>query len=155
MSTLRSALDEYREDDLRYRSDEELEDDFAELERAARLLYAERLRRLAEIDRRATYRRDGHLSTSSWFAHRHRVSYQTAARQVRFARALARMPGTRKALASAEISASAADVLVSAREANPAAFETAEESSWMRAEASRSGSSLRPWRTGGRLRTRN
>jgi hypothetical protein len=52
MSTLRSALDELKLEDLRHRSDRELLDDLGELERTVRALEAERSRRIAEVERR-------------------------------------------------------------------------------------------------------
>src|SRR5438034_19761 len=47
MSELRSAIEALQTEDVRGVSDEQLEADFAELERAARTLEAERLRRLS------------------------------------------------------------------------------------------------------------
>jgi hypothetical protein len=127
MSTLRSVLDELGADDLRYASDDELEADFAELERAAGAVEGELARRAAEIDRRASFRRDGYLSISSWLAHRFRMAFSAATQLVRVARALEHMPRTREALAGGEISRSAAAVLVAAREVDPAEFSRVEE----------------------------
>lgn len=126
MSTLRSALDELRVEDLRHASDESLEEDLVELERCARALLAERLRRTAEIDRRDSFRRDGYLSVSSWLVHRLRTAFSAATGMVRMARALEQMPATREALSEGEISPSAVGILVSAREANPEAFACSE-----------------------------
>jgi hypothetical protein len=106
--------------------DARLEEDFAELQRAADLIDAERLRRLAEIDRRASYRRDGHLSAASWLASAFKVAWGAARDQVRTARALEDMPETRRALDDGELSMSAVRVLVSAREADPPAFRDSE-----------------------------
>jgi Domain of unknown function (DUF222)/HNH endonuclease len=127
MSTLRSVLDELGADDLRYASDDELEADFAELERAAGAVEGELARRAAEIDRRASFRRDGYLSISSWLAHRFRMAFSAATQLVRVARALEHMPRTREALAGGEISRSAAAVLVAAREVDPVEFSRVEE----------------------------
>ena len=66
MSSLRSVLDELQAEDVRTASDAALETDYGELQRAADILEAERLRRLAEIHRRQSHRRDGYLSTASW-----------------------------------------------------------------------------------------
>jgi uncharacterized protein DUF222/HNH endonuclease len=85
-----------------------------------------RLRWLAEIDRRRPYLRDGYLSSSSWFAQRHRVAYSTATSEVRMARALEAMPKTREAVASGEISGSAARVLAAARETDHDSFADSE-----------------------------
>src|SRR3990172_9413259 len=83
--------------------DARLEEDFAELHRAVELLEVERLRRLAEIDRRRLHEQDGHLSSVSWLAVRHRLSRGAAAEQVRSARALQQMPVVRRALESGEM----------------------------------------------------
>ncbi|MEX2202609.1 MAG: DUF222 domain-containing protein [Actinomycetota bacterium] len=126
MSMLRSALDELRAEDLRFVGDDVLATDLDELERATRIIEAERARRLAEFERRGCFALDGHLSMSSWLAHRHRVAYSAAASQVRLARALASMPSTTEALASGEVSSSAVALLLSAREACPEEFSSAE-----------------------------
>ena|SRR5207247_3407619 len=84
MSSVRSALDELRSEDLRF-SGEELEDGLIELERAANVLLAGRLRRLTEIERRRTYVRDGFLSASVWLGRRARLSLSEAKQQVRMA----------------------------------------------------------------------
>lgn len=120
MSGPRSALEELRTEDLACVSDQVLEQDFGELQKASEALEAERLRRLAEIHRRSAYRRDGYLSTSAWLVDRFGVSQATG--QVRMARALDEMPSVRGALASGEISCSAVRVLVAAREAHPQRF---------------------------------
>src|SRR5947209_18413106 len=107
MSSLRSALDELKVEDLRFLSDEELEDDLLELERSANVLLAERCRRLAETERRRTYIRDGYLSASVWLARRGGLSPSEAKQQVRMARALEQMPVARRALAEGELGAGA------------------------------------------------
>ncbi|HEU4528422.1 MAG TPA: hypothetical protein VFT80_10900 [Actinomycetota bacterium] len=56
MSELRSAIELYRRDVLAELPDARLEEDFAELQRAIEQIEAERLRRLAEIDRRRCFR---------------------------------------------------------------------------------------------------
>ena len=127
MSSLRSALDELQAEDLWAVGGEQLEADLVELERAARVLQAERLRRIAEVDRRGEFRRDGHLSISSWLASRLRIGVQAAASEVRSARALNEMPLTRSALASGEVSGQAVRLLVRAREAHRTDFSQDEE----------------------------
>jgi uncharacterized protein DUF222/HNH endonuclease len=124
---MRSALDELRTEDLRFLGDEELEDDLLELERSANVLLAERLRRLAEIERRRTYLRDGYLSASVWLARRACVSPSEAKQQVRMARTLQEMPVARQALADGELGASATRILVDARGENPEEFAGAED----------------------------
>ena len=123
MGTLRSALDELGGEDLRFAGDEDLVTDLAELERAAGALEVQRGRRIAEIERRQVYRLDGHLSIASWLASRFRLAWSAAVKQARQARALEAMPLALEALAEGELSRSAVDVLIAAREANAEAFE--------------------------------
>jgi hypothetical protein len=128
MSTLRSALEELRAEDLASVSDAGLESDLDELERAGSVLEAERARRLAEFERRGTWRREGHLSVSAWLASRHRVGFSDAERRLRLAGALPAMPQVAEALGSGEVSASTAGLLAAAREASPERFALAERS---------------------------
>jgi hypothetical protein len=127
MSSIRSALDELKSEDLRFLGDEELEDDLLELERSANVLLAERLRRLAEIERRRTYVRDGYLSASVWLGRRAGMSPGEAKQHVRMARALEGMPAACAALSEGELTASAARVLVEAHEESPEAFAGSED----------------------------
>lgn len=122
MSSLRSALEELQTEDLAKVSSEQLEDDLVELERAARMMQAERLRRLAEVDGRGAYRRDGYLSISAWVAGRLHIGSQAATGEVRMARALRDMPLTRAALGCGDVSGQAARLLVRAKEAHPTEF---------------------------------
>ena len=126
MSELRSAVEGMRFETLAEQPDARLEEDFAELQRAAELIDAERLRRLAEIERRGTYRRDGHLSAASWLASTFKVAWGTARNEVRLARALEDMPVTRRALEDGDLSMFAARVLVDARDADHEAFRSSE-----------------------------
>jgi hypothetical protein len=121
-SGLRSALDGLRRKDLQFLSDTELESGFADLERTAQGLEAERARWLAEIDRRRTFEADGHLSATSWLVDRFGASGAAASQQVRVAKALQEMPVAREAMASGELSSSALRVLVQAKEEQPEAF---------------------------------
>jgi hypothetical protein len=98
MSELRSTIEELRSETLSELPDARIEEDFSELHRAVELLEVERSRRLAEIDRRGIYERDGHLSAASWLAKTHRVSWGAARERVRTARALEEMPETRRGL---------------------------------------------------------
>jgi hypothetical protein len=126
VSELRSAIEMMRSETLAELPDAVIEEDFAELQRAAELIDAERLRRLAEIDRRGTFRRDGHLSAAAWLANRFRMSWGAARGQVRMARALEDMPETRRAFEEGDLSVSAVRVLVGARETDPDAFRDSE-----------------------------
>lgn len=127
MSELRSALEPFRAESLPELPDARIEEDFAELHRVAELIEMERLRRLAEIERRRVFERDGHLSAAAWLAGRFRVAWGAAREHVRVARGLDTMPATRRALDAGDLSMSAARVLVTARDADPELFEGAEE----------------------------
>jgi uncharacterized protein DUF222 len=126
MSSLHSALDELDSEDLSSVSNEALQADVVELTRAADRIAAQRLRRLAEIDRRRSYRHEGHLSTAAWMIDKLRVNSSQAALQVKMASALEAMPRTREAMASGGLSCDAVRVLASARDAHPAQFQQAE-----------------------------
>ena len=127
MSELRSAVEAFRAETLAELPDARVEEDFAELQRVIDLLEVERLRRLAEIERRCLFQRDGHLSAASWLADRFQVAWGVARSATRVARALDRMPVTRRALGSGDVSMSAARMLVDAREPDPSAFARSEE----------------------------
>lgn len=122
MSELRSVIEGLRTESLPELPDARIEEDFAELHRAIELLEAERLRRLAEIDRRRLYERDGHLSTASWLTSNHRVAWETARAAVRVARAFREMPLTLRALEGGDVSMSAVQLLSEAQSAEPEAF---------------------------------
>jgi hypothetical protein len=126
MSELRSAVESLRAEMLPDLPDARIEEDFSELHRVAELLEVERLRRLAELERRRLFERDGHLSAASWLASTHKVSWGTARDHVRTARALEEMPETRRALDAGDLSMSAVRVLVTARDADPEAFACSE-----------------------------
>ena len=123
---LRAALASVKSRSLGALSDERLEAEFGDLQRAAQEIEAERLRRLAEINRRQSHRRAGYLSTSSWLVDRHRLGWTAAAKDIRTARSLQRMPRTREALSGGELTTSAVQMLVSARAAHPAQFSESE-----------------------------
>jgi hypothetical protein len=122
VSELRSVIEGLRGESLPELPDARIEEDFAELHRAIELLEGERLRRLAEIDRRKLYERDGHLSTASWLSSCHRVAWGIARAQVRVARALEVMSLTRRALENGDVSMSAVQMLAEAQGAEPEAF---------------------------------
>jgi hypothetical protein len=93
-----------------------------EIEHAARVIEAERGRALAEFERRRMFAADGHLSPAEWLAHRQGMSRRSAESAVRRARALEQMPPVARAFGEGEVSASAVEVLESARETAPEAF---------------------------------
>jgi len=127
MSTLRSAVDDLRAQDLPALGDDELASDLDEIERAVRILEAERARRLAEFERRGAQADDGFLSVSAWLVARHRLAPSTAARRVRVARAMASMPRSAEASSAGQLSDAAIGMLASARESHPEAFARTEE----------------------------
>ena len=124
---LGSVIRDYQDEALPETPDARIEADFAELQRAVELLDAERLRRLAEIDRRRLYERDGHLSSASWLAASHRVAWGTAREHVRLSRAMRDMPAARGALIAGEVSMSAVRLLAGARDSAPDAFADGEQ----------------------------
>jgi hypothetical protein len=126
MSEFRSAIARLRSESLPELPDARLEEDFVELEAVGELIEVERLRRLAEIDRRRLFERDGHLSAASWLATRFKTAWGTARGRVHIARALEQMPETRHALEEGQVSMSLVRVLVAAREADTPAFERSE-----------------------------
>ncbi len=127
MSELRSVVEQLRTEVLAELPDARLEEDLCELHRSIERLQAERLRRLAELDRRRLHERDGHLSAASWVVSRLGVGWGRARRSVRVARALEHMPRTRRALEEGELSLHAAELLAEARRAEPEAFERSKE----------------------------
>jgi hypothetical protein len=126
MSELRSVVESFRSELLPDVPDARIEEDYAELHRMIEQLEVERLRRLAEIDRRRLFERDGHLSSASWLATMFKVAWGTARDQVRIARALEEMPATRDAVESGDVSMSVLRLLVASREVDEASFERAE-----------------------------
>ncbi|HSL11220.1 MAG TPA: DUF222 domain-containing protein [Actinomycetota bacterium] len=117
-----SLVDGLRGENLSEVGDVRLVDGFTALQRAMHDLELERLRRLAEIERRGIYARDGHLSAASWIASRFRVTWSEAKRDAAVARSLDDMPSTRRALEDGEVSMSAARVLTRIRQVDPVAF---------------------------------
>jgi len=121
-----SLAETLREDPLQNYPDARVEEDYAALQRAMEVLEAERFRRLADIERRRSFERDGYLSAAAWLADVHRVEWGSARDQVRIARALEEMPETRRALEGGQISMSAVRVLAAARGTDASAFERSE-----------------------------
>lgn len=113
--------------DLQVLADDDIASDLDEIERAVRVLEAERSRRLAEFERRGAHADDGFVSLSSWLVARHRLSPSTATRRVRVARALRDMPQAAQACAAGELSDAAVAILASARESHPDAFSRCED----------------------------
>jgi hypothetical protein len=106
--------------------DARVEEDFTALQRGIERLEVERLRRLAEIERRGLHERDGHLSAVSWLASTHSMSLGAAAGEVRVARALNEMPVASEALDEGRVSLGAVSLFAKARQVDPDAFARAE-----------------------------
>ena len=86
MSELLSAVESLRGEMLAELPDARIEEDFAEIRRIVDQLELEALRRLAEIERRGSFTRDGHLSAVAWPASAFKMSWGVARDQVRTAR---------------------------------------------------------------------
>ena len=119
---VRRALAAYP-DDLRNVGDEGVERGYAELQTMEQAIAAKKLKWLAEIERRASFRRDGYLSTTDWLSDRFNVTRGSAKEQVKTAGALDALPEARAALQQGELSPSAVRVLTAAWESHPEAFE--------------------------------
>jgi len=126
VSELRSVIEAFRSEEVSRLPDARVEEDFGELQAAVEALEAERLRRLAEIDRRRSFERDGYLSAAAWLAGRFRVAWNDARRGVALARGLDRMPRVRRAFHDGAISLSAVRVLGEAQQAEPEGFQVSE-----------------------------
>ncbi len=122
-----AALDDPAGEDLRYLSDEKLEESFTAVRRRVEILRAEGMRRLAEIARRETFRREGHLSAASWLEDRFGLPSAEAWSEVRTAEALQEMPRVRAAFAAGELAHERVRLLASARDAYSEAFASSEE----------------------------
>ncbi len=126
LSELRSAIGVWQSEILAELPDAVIEEDFADLHRVSELVESERLRRLAELERRGVHERDGHVSVVSWLASRFKVAWGAARDSVRVARSLEHMPVVRRALEDGELSLSAVRALAQAREVEPEAFARSE-----------------------------
>jgi uncharacterized protein DUF222/HNH endonuclease len=107
-------------------ADEVATEGFAQLQRFSEALEAKRLRWLADQDRRASFRKDGYLSSPAWLSHRFRVGAGAAKAQVKVAQALGEMPEVRQSFSAGEVTTSAVIVLAEAKEAHPEAFASQE-----------------------------
>ena len=103
-----------------------LQADFELANRLCERLELESLRRLAEIEARGIYGRDGHLSTASWLADRQGVSFTKATQKVLLARDLSKMDKTMDALRSGDIPLDAARTLAFTRKQDPVSFAESE-----------------------------
>src|SRR2546426_7071875 len=88
---VRAGLQIYPDDPSSLSTDR-LEIGFAELQSLSEVLEAKRLRWLAEVERRSSFRRDGYLSAAAWLADRFGLGAGAAKAQVKVAAALKEMP---------------------------------------------------------------
>ena len=91
------------------------------------MVEAKRLRWLADQDRRASFRKDGYISSAVWLAHRFHVAAGSAKKQVQVAQALEQMPHVRDSLFTGGVSSSAVQILADARREHPAEFAAGEK----------------------------
>src|SRR5438067_10353870 len=118
-----SAVQGFVSDDVKRIADEDLERGIVTMQRVIDRLQVERLRMVAEVNRRRSFARDGFVSASTWLADRNRTTFAQAKRDVALAQALEEMPTTRAALEQGHVSAAAANILVQARETVTGEFE--------------------------------
>src|SRR3712207_9046167 len=76
-----TLVGDLRREELSQVGDVRLVDDFTALQRAMHDLELERLRRLAEIERRGIYAHDGHLSAAPWRSEERRVGKECRSRR--------------------------------------------------------------------------
>ncbi|MBT8166670.1 MAG: HNH endonuclease [Acidimicrobiia bacterium] len=127
MSSLRSALDELRGDDLMDTPAEQLSEDLVELRETAEALEAEWIRRLNAFDARQGWAADGSLSLSAWLRARCRMTGAAAADRARLARALRKMPLTQRAFSDGDLTTAHVRALSAGAEAHPETFARDEE----------------------------
>lgn len=89
--------------------DEVLRDRVVALQRCESMLYAEKLRSIAEVEERKAFRGAAHQSTPDWLADATGLSLNEARAHAHVAAALTRLPGTAQQLADGAIGAGQAD----------------------------------------------
>jgi len=127
VSSLRSALDELRGDDLMDMASGQLTDELMELREASEDLEAEWIRRLDVFDTKQGWALDGSLSLSAWLRARCRMTGAAASDRSRLVRALRRMPRTRRAYSDGDITTGHVRAIAPAAQAHPEAFARDEE----------------------------
>jgi hypothetical protein len=108
-------------------SDAHLHAEYVACRRRERTAAAASAAVLAEIDRRASFRREAYLSATAFVADRTGDSHRVAAGLVRVARALGKMPHTAAAFARGDIDTARVRRLIDARQTAPDAFWEAEQ----------------------------
>lgn len=107
-------------------ADERVNDDFEALHGAIERLEFQRLRLLAQVDRRRLFAGRGHLSTAAWLVATYRVGWSEAKADVRLARSLDAMPMACKAVEAGQISLAGLGLLGEAQHGEPEAFARSE-----------------------------
>ena len=122
LADLREAADRLAGDDLDRVFDDDLAESIVDLRRRIDGLEAEWLRRVAELDGRHGFEREGFASMASWLAARCRLGWGTARSRVALARALRSMPITAAAHATGDLDTRRVSHLVAAHNAHPGPF---------------------------------
>lgn len=122
LADLREAADRLAGDDLDRVFDDDLAESIVDLRRRIDGLEAEWLRRVAELDGRHGFEREGFASMASWLAARCRLGWGTARSRVALARALRSMPITAAAHATGDLDTRRVSHLVAAHDAHPGPF---------------------------------
>ena len=98
VDAIESVIRDLAPGDVKRIPDEDLERGIVTLQRVIDRLQVERLRLVAEVNRRRSFARDGFVSAGAWLAQKSGTTFGTAKRDVVMARALEDMPRTRQAL---------------------------------------------------------
>ena len=122
MSSLRSALDELRADDVGDLPLGQLGDDLVELRAVAEALEAEWIRRLQVFDARRGWAVDGSLSLAAWLRARCRMTGAAATDRSRLARSLREMPLTQRAFSDGDLTTGHVRTMAAGADAHPETF---------------------------------
>ncbi|MGI9648567.1 MAG: DUF222 domain-containing protein [Acidimicrobiia bacterium] len=122
MSSLRSALDELRADDLNDLPLSQLGDDLVELRAVAEALEAEWLRRLQAFDSAQGWAVDGSLSLAAWLRARCRMTGAAASDRSRLSRSLQEMPLTQRAFSAGDLTTGHVRAMAAGAKAHPDTF---------------------------------
>ena len=120
---VRSALESIPDNPL-HATEEDLDHGIAALQRIVQAAEAKKLRWVGEVQRRASFRKDGYLSATDWLSDRLNLTRGAAKEQLKTAQVLEALPEARQALEQGRVSPSAVRVLTAAWESHPEAFET-------------------------------
>ncbi|MFQ5554137.1 MAG: DUF222 domain-containing protein [Acidimicrobiia bacterium] len=122
LKALREAVDGVAGEDPDRLFDDQVTTAVVALSRLQRRLEAQRLRLVAELDRRRLAVQEGHPSTASWLAHLTGASWNAAGGDVALARGLETMPHTTEAFRTGDLDRTRARRLAWARRDEPDLF---------------------------------